>query len=302
MKKMDGFLVAMDIGKAFDLLDHDFLILTLEKYGFGNNFILWIRILLRDLESCVINGGKTTKYFSLGRGACQSDPILAFLFILALEILFILIKSKPGIAGITIFDYNYLYSAYTDDTTFFLKDIISLKHMVDTFHFFWYFSGLKPNLTKSEISGIGVLKGVQVAVCGMRCTDLNIDTLKILSTHFSFNDKLKEEKNFYKIVTDMQRVLKIWKMRKLTLERKIVIFKTIAISRIVFQAFITVPKHIVSELKKMQKAFFWNNSSPKIKHESLCNDYKAGGLKNIDIPNKIIALQCSWITLFINGS
>ena len=46
---------------------------------------------------------------------------------------------------------------------------------------------------------------------------------------------------------------------------------------------------------KNTKDFFWNNSSPKIKHETLCNDYKAGGLKNVDIPNKIIALQCSWI-------
>ena len=128
--------------------------------------------------------------------------------------------------------------------------------------------------------GIGVLKRVQVSVCGMRCIDLNIDTLKILGTQFSYNKKLKEEKNFYKIVTDMQRVLKIWKMRRLTLEGKIVIFKTIAISKIVFQAFITtVPKHIVNELKKIQKAFFWNNSSPKIKHETLCNDYKAGGTK-----------------------
>ena len=36
----------------------------------------------------------------------------------------------------TIFNYNYHYSAYADDTTFFLKDIISVKHMVDTFHFF----------------------------------------------------------------------------------------------------------------------------------------------------------------------
>ena len=151
--------------------------------------------------------------------------------------------------------------------------------------------------------GIGVLKRVQVSVCGMRCIDLNIDTLKILGTQFSYNKKLKEEKNFYKIVTDMQRVLKIWKMRRLTLEGKIVIFKTIAISKIVFQAFITtVPKYIVNELKKIQNAFFCNNSSPKKKHETFCNDYKAGGLKNIDIPNKIIALQCSWITLFINGS
>ena len=88
-----------------------------------------------------------------------------------------------------------------------------------------YFSGLKPNLTKSEIAGIGVLKGVQVAVCGMRYIDLNADTLKILGTHFSYNEKLKEEKNFYKIVTDMQRVLKIWKMRMLTLKEKLLFSK-----------------------------------------------------------------------------
>ena len=127
----------MDIEKAFDSLNHNFLISTLEKYGFGKKFILWVKILLRDQESCVINGGTTTKYFSLERGARQGDPISAFLFVLALEVLFILIKSKSEIEGMTIFDYNYLYSAYADDTTFFLKNIISIKHMVDTFDFFF---------------------------------------------------------------------------------------------------------------------------------------------------------------------
>ena len=127
----------MDIKKAFDSLNHNFLISTLEKYGFGKKFILWVKILLRDQKSCVINGGTTTKYFSLERGARQGDPVSAFLFVLALEVLFILIKSKPEIERMTIFDYNYLYSAYADDTTFFLKNIISIKHMVDTFDFFF---------------------------------------------------------------------------------------------------------------------------------------------------------------------
>ena len=55
-------------------------------------------------------------------------------------------------------------------------------------------------------------------------------------------------------------------MRKLTPEGKIVTFKTIALSKMVLKSFITtVPKHIVNELKKIQKAYFWNNSSPKIK-------------------------------------
>ena len=132
---MKGFLVAMDIEKAFDSLDHKFLMFPLEEYSFGKSFILWVKILLRDQESCVINEGVTTIYFSLGRGACEGDPISAFLSILALDILFFLKKLKHEIEGMTIFDYNYLHSAYADDTTFFLKDIISVKHVVVTFFF-----------------------------------------------------------------------------------------------------------------------------------------------------------------------
>ena len=44
--------------------------------------------------------------------------------------------------------------------------------MVNTFLFFPDFFRLKPTSSKCEITGIGVLKAVQVAVCGMRCVDL----------------------------------------------------------------------------------------------------------------------------------
>ena len=37
-----------------------------------------VKTLQRDQESCVINGGTTTKYFSLGRGGRKGDPISAF--------------------------------------------------------------------------------------------------------------------------------------------------------------------------------------------------------------------------------
>ena len=76
---------------SFDSLNHNFLITALEHYGFRNNFIEWINILLKKQESSVINGSHTTNYFRLERGAREGDPILAYLFILVLEILFILI-------------------------------------------------------------------------------------------------------------------------------------------------------------------------------------------------------------------
>ena len=41
---LKGYLVTIDIEKAFDLLDHNFLISILEKSGFGQTFIDWIKI------------------------------------------------------------------------------------------------------------------------------------------------------------------------------------------------------------------------------------------------------------------
>ena len=78
-------------------------------------------MLLEYQESCIINGGNKTKYFELQKGARQGNPISAYLFILCLEIVFILIRTDKRVKGINIFEHTYLYSANTDDTTFFLK-------------------------------------------------------------------------------------------------------------------------------------------------------------------------------------
>ena len=59
----------MNIEKAFVSLDHNFLISALEKYGFGKSFISWVKILSRNQESCVLNGGTSTKKFLLAKGS-----------------------------------------------------------------------------------------------------------------------------------------------------------------------------------------------------------------------------------------
>ena len=124
---LSGYLMTIDLEKAFDSINHVSLIAALKKYGFGDSFIDWIRILLKNQESCVIKGGHTTKYFKLGRGARQGDPISAYLFILAMEIFFIMIKTNKNTHGLNIFDHEYLYTAYADNATFFLEDLVPSK-------------------------------------------------------------------------------------------------------------------------------------------------------------------------------
>ena len=91
----------------FDSLDHEFILAVLKKSGFGKNFVSCVETLLNNQEPCVINGGITTRYFPLQRGARQGDPMSAYVFVLCLEILFILIKNDPNIKGIEIFEYCY---------------------------------------------------------------------------------------------------------------------------------------------------------------------------------------------------
>ena len=56
--------------------------------------------------------------------------------------------------GINIFEHNYFYSTYADDTTFFLRDKRSIKELANTFATFLKYSSLKPNHEKCEIAGI----------------------------------------------------------------------------------------------------------------------------------------------------
>ena len=94
--------MTVDIEKAFDSINHSFMICVLKNFGLGNGFRKWIQILLKNPESCVINGGK------LERGTRQGDPILTYLFIIALEVVFSLIKTNPNIEGLQFFSHTFL--------------------------------------------------------------------------------------------------------------------------------------------------------------------------------------------------
>ena len=90
---------------------------------------------------------------------------------------------------------TFIHSAYADDTTFFLEGENYIVHLSKRFDLFYDFSGLKPNTTKCEIAGIGVLNEVQATV-SVKCMDLRNEAIKILGVYLSYNQKIKDDKNF----------------------------------------------------------------------------------------------------------
>ena len=94
---------------------------------------------------------------------------------------------------------------------------------------------------------IGALKGAVGALCGFKPINLTTSTIKILGMHFSYNAILHEEKNFLETVKKMEKILQIWRMRKLTIQGKITVFKTLVISKLVYCSYLSyVPKTIIA--------------------------------------------------------
>ena len=110
----------------------------------------------------------------------------AYLFILSLEVLFEIIKDNTDIRRTAIFNDAFPYAA----CAIFYNYLLSVKNIINTFKVFSLFSGLKPNLGECEIAGLGSLKGVFVAVCGFKSSNLTTDTIDILGVYFLYNGTL----------------------------------------------------------------------------------------------------------------
>ncbi len=153
---LPDMIVTLDFEKAFDSVSWDFLLQTLQAFGFGPIFCSWIQTLYSDPQIRVMNNGHNSEFFTISRGIRQGCPISALLFILVVEIMAIHLRNNPAIKGIKYNDKNeIILSQLADDTTLYLTDINSLKHSIDFIKHFGKSCGLKLNTDKSEAFWIG---------------------------------------------------------------------------------------------------------------------------------------------------
>ena len=108
-----------------------------------------------------MNNGHFTGYFPLKGGIRQGDPISAFPFILALEILLIRIRQNEQIKGICISDHELKISAYADDANFLVRDIQSLNCLFPTCTDFGNYSSLTQVNGSRQISFARCIMGTR---------------------------------------------------------------------------------------------------------------------------------------------
>jgi hypothetical protein len=93
-----GFMfMKMDMEKAFDRMEWSFLLAVLEKLGFSQTWLSWIRICISSTSFSILLNESPFGHFSPGRGLRQGDPLSPFLFILGAEVFSRLMFKEEGI-------------------------------------------------------------------------------------------------------------------------------------------------------------------------------------------------------------
>ena len=103
----------------------------------------------------------------------------------------------------------------------------------------------------------------------MKCVNFNNGTVKILGVHFSYNKNLEQDKNFCEHIVNIENILKLWRLTQLTFERRITVFKSLTVSKVMHLLLITkLYNDTIDFLYKIHKNLIWQRIKTKIKHST----------------------------------
>ena len=149
----NGAIVALDQEKAYDKIDHTYLLDTLRTFQLPDLFTNTIQTLYDHART----NGVLSDPYPVTRGVRQGDPLSCLLFNLAIEPLAASLRNSPDLEGFPIpgAATNVVVNLYADDTTVYLSE----SDRYDTLEYIltrWCrTSGAKFNVEKTEVIPIG---------------------------------------------------------------------------------------------------------------------------------------------------
>jgi retron-type reverse transcriptase len=149
-KDKNQLIISIDAEKAFDKIQHHFMIKALRKLGIEGKYLNIIKAIYdKPTASIILNGGKL-KPFHLKSGTRRGCPLSPLLFNIVLEFLARAIRQEEGIKGIQIGKDTIRISIFADDMIQYLKDPKnSTQKLLDTINSCNKVAGFKINLQKS---------------------------------------------------------------------------------------------------------------------------------------------------------
>ncbi|GKC13322.1 RNA-directed DNA polymerase, eukaryota [Tanacetum coccineum] len=258
-KKKQALVFKVDFAKAYDSVRWDFLLDVLQACGFGPRWCMWIRgIFSSNMASILVNGSPTAE-FPFFCGLKQGDP-LAPLFILVMESLHISVSRavNDGIfKGLQIqgsAPLSYLF--YADDAVFIGEwSDDNLENLIRILNCFHLASGLKINVHKSQVLGVGVPSDiVNQGASRIGCAVMQ-RPFKYLGV--MVGDHMSRYSMWSNTIQKVHARLSKWKVKTLSVCGRLTLLKSVLGAVPVYNMLIyKAPKGVLHEMEMLRNKFF----------------------------------------------
>ena len=286
-KNLDYIVASLDAQKAYDSLDHTYICNTLKAYNFPNKFISQVNLLHSNLQAQVQVNGFMSERFKIERGVKQGDALSCALFIIAIDPLIRNIDNNPAICHLKLAEQcNLKTLAYADDIAIITNnDNESISQIFTEYMKLTNCSGLTLNADKTEILNLSnsTKTSTEALYNNVNLQLTHKSAITICGNYLSLNDNDCYRENVMSKIDKLTSQLNRWKGRNLSINGKMMIVKTFAISQLIYtsQFQIIQPKE-VKKIEQLCYSFVWNGID-RVKRNVIKSGRDNGGINGIDV-------------------
>ncbi|KAJ9561537.1 hypothetical protein OSB04_006697 [Centaurea solstitialis] len=296
----------IDIRKAYDMVNWEFLLNMLAGFGFHPALIRWIKELISSPSFSISLNGEVSGFFRGARGIRQGDPLSPYLFTLVMEGFSLLFKRcisearnfgyHAGCA-----DLEITHLCFADDLfVFTYGDVASVEVLKRALHLFATHSGLSANLQKSEVFFGNVPQVTQCAI--LECLPFTMGTFPIRYLGVPLSPIHLKVADYGVLVSKVKNRIGNWKTKFLSFGgRKQLVISVLQSLQLYWMAIFLFPSAVVHDLEAAFRDFLWahGNSSKgkcKIAWNQVCRPMINGGLgfKRLVTWNRALLVKQLW--------
>lgn len=301
-------VMKIDIRKAYDTVEWDFLFAALDLFGFPSRFIGWISECVTTASYSILLNGRPHGFFSGTRGLRQGDPISPYLFVLVMEIFHATVKQH--IHHSLDFQYHWrckeldlFMLSFADDVLLFCQaHQPSIAIMKSAFDEFAHNSGLQANIGKSTIifskaiaqdaENLQTLMGFPIGKLPIKYLGVPLSSSRLtIGDCKPLLDKIEDK-------------IAAWRIQHFSFAGRLQLIRSVLIS---FQTFwssmFVLPKGVIKAIEQKLRSFLWAGSgdryTAKVSWEQICSPKSAGGLglPPLQVANKALICRHLWNVL-----
>ena len=284
-------ILSLDQAKAFDRVSHHYMFKCLERYGFGPDFISWVKLLYNNITSSVMVNGFMSPSFFVQRSVRQGCGLSPLLYVLCIEPLTRMVCLSPNISGCFIPGSGGTLKVvqYADDTTVMLRDEASVTNVLSISNLFQQASGAKLNREKCKEMWLGSLSHKFNIVNGVSFEHTDLKCVGFFFNRFHRNlGEAKWSPNLSKF----SKVLKEWETRNLTFRGRALISSVFACSKLWYVGkIILMEDRLVSNFNAVLFPYIWKGQKNRVWRDVLSQPTGDGGQEVVSIAIKLKAFR-----------